>query len=484
MDLSSNSFTNNNKGYYGINGEVKIINNVVNNNAFGFYYSGQNRFVSESNTFDGSSYAEGLYSTGTNVNYSNNNIYNSDVGIFPWLRNDRYKFSDNCFSTTWWDVNAPTGSQINVAQGSTNYAASNCFTKNNVPDFICETVSKIIYNVPSNTTVAPACMYPVKPGEGTPSGNYKTVQADGYDNNGCGGSNFNTPNEYQYIINVGCDSIKLKKIIDSLKVKITALKAKSQPLSDTDRWRLYFNERHLVYAMQQKAWCLRKQGKKGQLKDLYTEWAAFFPTESYPRIKSAEVSYDLGNTAQAQSELNALAIAMPAKQNAIAAIKLSMDVMTQINSQPIDPIQIMSTTPTYTLTSSQYNLLVNVATSSDPDAAYGRALLGYLTGEYLEPYVDYTITPRSRKTDAFQEKEVVKYMPNPTSDYLNVVIDKMDEKAIYHYDMIDINGRMVLTGQLQAVNQLDATLLINGVYILKITKDDLPLERQKIIIQH
>jgi hypothetical protein len=75
-------------------------------------------------------------------------------------------------------------------------------------------------------------------------------------------------------------------------------------------------------------------------------------------------------------------------------------------------------------------------------------------------------------------------MPNPTSDYLHVIIDKMDEKAVYLYDMIDINGRIVQSGQLKTVNQIDASFLINGLYILKITKDEFPLEHQKIIIQH
>jgi hypothetical protein len=482
---SANTFINNNKGLYTINSDLNITNNFFNTSAsgIGIHYSGQNIFSSENNTFDGNMYAEGMNSTGGNTNQSRNNIYNSDVGIFPWQQNSRYSFIDNCFSTTWWDVNVPIGSTISPSQGSANYAASNCFTKNAVTDFICETAGIVTYNVPSNASLAPACMYPVKPGEGTPSGNYKTVQADGYDNNGCGGANQVAPNEYQNIINMGCDSVKLNRVIGQLKQWITILRSQPQPLSDNDRWFLYYLERHLVFAMQQKAWCLRKVGKKGQLKELYNVWAAFFPTESYPRIKSAEVSYELGNTSQAHSELNTLATDIPAKQNAIAAIKLSFDVMTAINAQPMAIDTVTSSTPLYTLSSNQYNLLVNVAQSSDPDAAYGRALLGYLTGEYIDPYVDYTITPRTRKQDVTNDREVVKCMPNPTSDYLNVIIDKMDEKATYRYDMIDINGRMLLTGSLQAINQIDASILTNGVYVLKITKDDIIMERQKIIIQ-
>lgn len=478
---ASNTFLNNNKGVYAINSDLKISNNFVDNNVFGLYYSGQNIFTSSNNTFDGSSYAEGIYSTGTNSNFSENNIYNSDVGIFPYLRNDRYKFSDNCFSTAWWDVNAPSGSQINVAQGSSNYAASNCFTKNNVPDFVCETVSPIIYNVPIDLS-ASSCMFPINPGEGTLQGNFITFPVSGYNHNDCGGANLGSQSEYQYILNAGCDSTKLKKIIDSLKIKIASIKALPKPLNNINRWKLYFNERHLVFVLQQKAWCLRKQGKKRQLKDLYKEWAIQFPSDSYPKIKSAEISYEIGDKNQAKSELLTLSLEMPTKKSEIDAILLSMDVLDIINENSPNTNEFPTLKPVYNLTSEQYSLLVNVATSSDPDAAYGRALLGYLTGEYLEPTINYPTTIRSRDEMKSVEKEVIKSMPNPTSHFLNVLIENINDNSKYHFKIIDINGRLVMTGQLLETNIIDVSTISNGMFILEITKDNSTLDHQKIII--
>jgi hypothetical protein len=177
----ANSFTNCEKGIYSNVGYLKLKNNYVDNNNFGFYFSGLNSFESLNNTFSGDSYAEGLYSTGSEISLSYDNLYNSSVGIFPWHQNDHFTFKDNCFNTLWWDVNISQGSQISTAQGDNLYAASNCFSKGGIPDFICESPLTIIYAV-SDDILAPTCMTPQT------IGNYEKTNAINFDQNGCAGA--------------------------------------------------------------------------------------------------------------------------------------------------------------------------------------------------------------------------------------------------------------------------------------------------------
>ncbi|MBL0101840.1 MAG: hypothetical protein IPP49_18860 [Saprospiraceae bacterium] len=176
-------------------------------------------FQSTANTFSGASYAEGIYSTGNRSNESHDNQYNSDVGIFPYLYKWWLYILQQLFPYIMVDVNVPTGAQINMAQeGPNGSAASNCFTKGGVPDFICETSQTVIYKVP-NSPNAPKCLIPETPG------NYVLGPVVNSNNLDCGAGRTGV-SEYDYLKKIGCDSVKLYRKIDSLNSTVKALKIK------------------------------------------------------------------------------------------------------------------------------------------------------------------------------------------------------------------------------------------------------------------
>jgi hypothetical protein len=483
--LLANSISNCNKGVYAVNAELLIKNNYLQGNSFSLYYSGQNIFQSTANTFSGNSYAEGIYSTGDRSNESHDNQYNSDVGIFPYLYNGGYTFYNNCFHTQWWDVNVPTGAQINIAQeGPGGSAASNCFTKGGVPDFICEASQTLIYKVP-NSSSAPICLIPETPG------NYILDPVNGFSNISNCGAGSTGVSEYSYLKKIGCDDTKLRQIIESLKSTIIGLKNKITPLTTAEKATLAKSERHLKYAINQWAWCLRNMGKRSQLKEWYAEWSLVFPDDIYYKIKRAEVSVELGHYSLAKSEIDTIKAIYPSTPDIWDALKITVDVHEAFSDARLQPVisDIENTiyqeiAKVYTISQTNHNILRRVAAMSAPEAAYGRALLAFLTGEQIEPLVNYTVIPRTTRLEKAEHVgEVVDIMPNPASENLNINIKNMVSEVNYTYELVNITGQKVMQGQLSDQNDLDVSTMSQGIYIMNINKDGSKVKTQKVVIQ-
>jgi len=65
--------------------------------------------------------------------------------------------------------------------------------------------------------------------------------------------------------------------------------------------------------------------------------------------------------------------------------------------------------------------------------------------------------------------------PNPTSDYLNVVLD---EAKLFTYEIIDINGEVCIEGNNRSSNKIDMTKMSVGVYFVKLYVDqDVVIEK-------
>lgn len=63
------------------------------------------------------------------------------------------------------------------------------------------------------------------------------------------------------------------------------------------------------------------------------------------------------------------------------------------------------------------------------------------------------------------EKTNIRVYPNPTTDFLHVSLDAFDVNL--GYQIYDVTGKVVATGQLTEQNQVDVSALHTGVYFLK-----------------
>jgi hypothetical protein len=89
----------------------------------------------------------------------------------------------------------------------------------------------------------------------------------------CGPTSSTTPiGEYNYIKSLGCDSTKIADYIFSLNSQIRPLliKQKNGTITQLEKDRLSWMQRHLRYAIYQWAWCMKKDGKKRQVYDWYS----------------------------------------------------------------------------------------------------------------------------------------------------------------------------------------------------------------------
>ncbi len=476
-----NLFRNNQRGVTSSNANVVYQNNNFDNNTWGLYHSGQNVFQTSRNSFSNNDYAEGIYNAGTATNSSFKNTYTSDVGIFPWQKNDRYTFLTNCFTSKYWDVNVATGSQISTSQGSLQGAASNCFTQNINQDFICQSPTTVQYYVPDPSLNAAKCMYPVT------SGNYTTPLANIF-NAECGQANQVVVSEYDYLSKMKCDSLQLNRAIDSLKLIVKQIKIKPLPLSNVDKWKLSRTDRHLVYALNQWAWCLRNKGKFNRLKAWYQDWAKLYPEETYAKIKAAEVTSLLGNRTLAYTMLDSISMVDNSKTNIVEAIKLSISLIDDAhdNSFTLEGFTNLQDAikAAYPLTTSQLSLLRSVAATDDPDSAYGRSLLSFITGENIEPIVPMPITPRSRQAlnVDLQSRSITIY-PNPAQNSCSIDIVNKNIEAKYTFKIADLMGKLAESKEINSTNEIDLSKLADGIYIIQIMIDNNPIHVQKLVIQ-
>ncbi|MBK8626720.1 MAG: T9SS type A sorting domain-containing protein [Saprospiraceae bacterium] len=492
---TGNQFTNCYNGIRSVNASSLIRNNNFDNTSFGLVMRGLNGFTSQSNSYSGSSYAEAIDGTGTDSNQSFGNDYSSTEGIYPHNYNAGYNFYNNCFNTLWWDVNAL--GVINSTQfGPGDRAAGNCFTHGGVTDFICETSTPVAYGIP-NTVAAPDCLFP----DNTGGWNYTTFPSSFVTTGECG-ANFTSENQYGYLIRMGCDEKKLKKSTDSLRLIVKTLKTKKEngPLTKAEQILLAKTERHLRFAIAQWAWCLRKEGRRRELKEWYKEWSKEFPNDKYLALKMAEVTADMGQYTQSKAELDSIALLHPIASEILQSLKMSIDVLqatAQRNLAISEGNTIVSEIPSseskidgrfisgYQLSPANHELLRRVAHRIEPEAAYGRALLSYLTGEMIDPPSLMPVGNRSKSIGSVAAGlgEIYKMNPNPAAQDVIIEIQHQERDKQYHYTLNSITGNIIDQGPINGLANLNVSVIPNGVYIVRITKDNLTVDIKKLIIQ-
>ncbi len=488
FQTSANQFTNCYNALYSVNSFSSITNNYFYNNNYGLVFRGLNGFKSESNTYTGSSYAELIDAAGDNINHSFGNQYSSTEGIYPHNYNMGYNFYNNCFRTLWWDVNALD--IINPAQfGPGDKAAGNCFTHGGVKDFICTTGNTVTYGIPN--VVASECFYPDNSG----GWNYNTSPADFSPSTGCGAGAI-SENQYGYIIRMECDFKRLKKSIDSLQLLIK--KIKDLPNSNGSFFnslRINILERHLRFAINHWAWCIRKEGRFRDLKEWYKTWSKEYPQDKYFALDMTSITASLREYSLAKTEIDSIARVHHLHPDIVTSIKMSVDVL-QIDDPSIRNIDnagrifssseliYRSKVSSYILDAFGYQLLYRVAKMTVPEAAYGRALLSYLTGEMIDPDQVMPISGRSKNVvHQNMIKEIYSIYPNPSSDMVTIKVQFEDPNATYNYSIMNTTGQIIMTGTLRGESQLLTSEIPSGIYAIKILKNNQYEAIKKLIIQ-
>ncbi|MBK8620733.1 MAG: T9SS type A sorting domain-containing protein [Saprospiraceae bacterium] len=453
-----NYFENNQNAVYTNGSDVNIDNNIFTNNVFGGFYSGFSSIETERNNFSGTN-GERYAGTGSNTSYSQFNEYQTGTGITAQYDNTKYTFLSNCFQTGAWDVLA-IGGNIALAQGNNSVAASNCFTGSSVPDFACGTPDKVLYFTPDPMVAHPVCLDPVF------VSNYE-VKDNSFDHNsGVCGTSFlpPSPGEYSYIRSLGCNLTLLNNHINSLRSQINAILNQPQPLSDLDKANLSWLSRHLRYAQQRLARCLRRQGLK---QELYTFYKA--QNERDFDIAAAGVLFDLGYVSDALLSLDTAWNTHGGDSLVLQGLKLNLLYRDSLNRSPLNSTDIFT--------------LKTVAAKSDPYAGYARALLYKITGERIEP--DTTIViPRTRKTTDNNLSEKYLTSPNPAQDLISINIENHSEDVEYTFKMYDIMGNMVKSGALKERSEIPVLELSEGMYFIQIHKNNTQQKTLRTIILH
>lgn len=493
-EASANQFTNCYNGVRSVNSTSEIWNNYFDNNNYGLVMRGLNKFTSNNNSYSGSSYAEAIDGTGFDSNQSFGNQYSSTEGIYPHNSNNGYVFYDNCFSTLWWDVNAL--GVINQAQfGNGDRAAGNCFTHGGVTDFICDTGVPVVYGIPEG--VASECLYP----DNTGGWNY-TIEPSIYIGGVECGAQFVSDNQYGYLIRMGCDEKRLKKSTDSLKLIVAKIKViiKDRPLTKSEKVMLAKAERHLRFAIAQWAWCLRKEGRLRELKEWYKIWSKEFPGDKYYAINMAEVTANLGQFIASKAELDSISIVHSIDIDILQSLKMCIDVLQSTEQRNIsfsEENTMQENTSSfqsnvdgsfisgYQLTPANHELLRRVSRMIAPEAAYGRALLSYLTGEKIDPVSAITVNNRSKPTGQIKTQvgEIYRMNPNPAAHDITLDILHQDNNSKYQYALVSITGVQAAQGEINGVTNINISTIDNGVYIMRIIKDNMTVDIKKLVIQ-
>jgi hypothetical protein len=459
---AANTFTNCGKGVYSNSSFSSLYNNVFTNNNNATWLSGNNKYESEFNSFSGGYTGELLVGTGAYTSFSHNNNLSSTFGIRTFYDNDLFTFLRNCFYSGSTDVQSY--GTISGAQGNELVAASNCFTGGLVQDFDCNTSNQVLYFLPLPTVSYPVCLEPMTSGSFIPK-----FLASSYYVNNCG-SSLVLPNvkEYDYIKLLECDSTRLANLMTQLKSQVTVLliKKKNGTITSAERATLDWMQRHLNYAVHQWAWCLRKAGRYAEL---YTFYKAQDGKEYV--VLATEVKVLMGLYDAAAEELLQTENQHQLPGNVMDAILLNIEYR-RTDRAP------------RSFTSSDITLLREVAASSNPFAAYGRALLYRLKGEKIEPNIVGIVTPRNSQNKAVNEIESYRVSPNPASDILKIAIEGYDSQTDYKYEILDISGRTLLHGTLKLQKEIDISTLNNGFCFLRVLKELKPVYFQKILITY
>lgn len=316
------------------------------------------------------------------------------------------------------------------------------------------------------------------------------------------------------------------QVLNNYAIEINTLKT-SQDLTRTESIRLRLLERQLQFAINQLAWCLRKKNKFTDLKDLYREFAKEdIPMRKEYAIKMTEVTANMGHYTLAKSEIDSIAWVFGIHSDITSSLKLSIDVLQEdtylynlsvsfpegnpyINEEATTIVdQYMSNMdslpfaytiptglsftpeigalkyrhPTYVLSQMDFDMLCKVAQMVEPEAAYGRALLSYLTGMRIQspPHYNQNIAWNTKVSQKNQE-EICTVYPNPTSNVINIGLSNSQVESTYTYVIIDSFGRTVLQGGLNGDTSIDVSHLISGIYAVTIQKNGHQMDIKRFI---
>lgn len=109
---------------------------------------------------------------------------------------------------------------------------------------------------------------------------------------------------------------------------------------------------------------------------------------------------------------------------------------------------------------------------------------------YVDGGLDFSsvkVDPNFKSKTDYTEEETntsINCYPNPASEFLNVELENKSTR--YNIKLLNINGAVVdvkLTGNSNGVH-LSLENIPNGIYFLKIIKDDETIETKKIVVNH
>ena len=138
-----------------------------------------------------------------------------------------------------------------------------------------------------------------------------------------------------------------------------------------------------------------------------------------------------------------------------------------------------------------------VANNENNSAKYlARAVLSYIfNNSYQVEYLDFENQGgRSSNAEAIQStlgsvKEVtiengnvIQIFPNPTNNFLNIILNS-NEDNFYSFKLCNLIGAEMISGQIESakMNQIDTKWFAKGLYMLKIYKNGNVISTQKII---
>ncbi len=484
----SNTFTNCERGIYSIAGTVNTRNNNYNNCGWGNYFTASSSFVSRENKFNGTNggYPEGFYSNGSSgTQLSERNEYNANEGIFPANENNNYQFNRCCFNTNYWAVNVPSDSYIEEEQGSDAFPSRNCFGPNGV-DLAYFSPLEMKYWLPTNAATYP-CVIPTNPG------NYTTPIGNSISSTGCNSTeiivNPTRPTWQQIVVNYGCNKTLLLQFINQQTTIINALDAKrllNGGLSASDQTIFVRTNTYLSFAIRQFYDCFLMPEKVNTvvaLKQINTS-ANNFKVGIYIALLLKEA----GEVSEAVAILNNYAL-NATNYDLARSIILSMthNDLTDRGHREKSYLTLnnLSLPSNATILSTDLALLHRVALTDDVYAGYGRWLLYYLTGQMVEPTIPTATVPEIRSKQS-SEKVAEKYSvsPIPANQNITFDIENMDYNSRYSITITNLMGNNVFSMEIFSPNNnIDATNLNSGLYILTLNKNNVNVYTKKVIIQ-
>ena len=92
--------------------------------------------------------------------------------------------------------------------------------------------------------------------------------------------------------------------------------------------------------------------------------------------------------------------------------------------------------------------------------------------------LNYSCTSSLQNSETAQQS--INVFPNPTNDFINIALDELEHIEKINYQIININGELVQSGQLQS-GEIDIQNLSSGFYTLKLIVDNQQIAITKVL---